>query len=457
MLRGGIMARTPPRGPVYICLDAGLQETRLNGEVTIPDAARFEPPETPHASADAVAAAAETLIAAERPVMMIGRVSRSREGWDRRVRLAEMLGARVVTDLKTSASFPTGHPLHAGPPSNWVRGPGEDLVRNADALLVLDWIDLAGTFKALGLGYGVPATVIDVTLDSYVHNGWSMDHFGLAVGDRRLLADPDAFVAQLLDAVEERLDGTPKFSGGDPVPLAEPEAKDASSPIAPRDIAGALNAVKGERKITLTRVPLGWAGDSYHFAEPLDYLGNDGGGGLGSGTGNAIGAGLALMGSGRVPVAILGDGDFMQGGSALWTAAHYDIPVLFVGLQQPVQLQRRGAPGGDGEGAQPPGREPLDRPAHRRSGDRPCGVRAFAGRRGGGSGRDRGRVARGAGRGHRRGGERQALPARRGGPAGLQRADGDKGERRGVHRHGELSLPFVTLPKPPAERASTSS
>ena len=330
MLRGGIMARTPPRGPVYICLDAGLQETRLNGEVTIPDAARFEPPETPHASADAVAAAAETLIAAERPVMMIGRVSRSRDGWDRRVRLAEMLGARVVTDLKTSASFPTGHPLHAGPPSNWVRGPGEDLVRNADALLVLDWIDLAGTFKALGLGYGVPATVIDVTLDSYVHNGWSMDHFGLAVGDRRLLADPDAFVAQLLDAVEERLGGKPKFSGGDPVPLAEPEAKDASSPIAPRDIAGALNAVKGERKITLTRVPLGWAGDSYHFAEPLDYLGNDGGGGLGSGTGNAIGAGLALMGSGRVPVAILGDGDFMQGGSALWTAAHYDIPVLFV-------------------------------------------------------------------------------------------------------------------------------
>ena len=150
------------------------------------------------------------------------------------------------------------------------------------------------------------------------------------MGDRRLLADPDAFVAQLLDAVEERLGGKPKFSGGDPVPLAEPEAKDASSPIAPRDIAGALNAVKGERKITLTRVPLGWAGDSYHFVEPLDYLGNDGGGGLGSGAGNAIGAGLALMGSGRVPVAILGDGDFMQGGSALWTAAHYDIPVLFV-------------------------------------------------------------------------------------------------------------------------------
>ena len=92
MLRAGIMAKTPPRGPVYICLDAGLQETRLQGDVTIPDAARFDVPETPHASAEAVARAADALVAAERPVMMIGRVSRSQEDWDRRVRLAEMLG-----------------------------------------------------------------------------------------------------------------------------------------------------------------------------------------------------------------------------------------------------------------------------------------------------------------------------------------------------------------------------
>ncbi|MEQ9125614.1 MAG: thiamine pyrophosphate-dependent enzyme, partial [Alphaproteobacteria bacterium] len=32
----------------------------------------------------------------------------------------------------------------------------------------------------------------------------------------------------------------------------------------------------------------------------------------------------------RVAVSILGDGDFMQGGSALWTAAHYKIPVLYI-------------------------------------------------------------------------------------------------------------------------------
>ena len=330
MLRAGMMVRTPPRGPVYICLDAGLQETRLSSEVAIPDVSRFAVPQVPHASAGAVAAAAEAMVSAARPVVMMGRTSRNAQDWDRRVRLAEMLGARVITDLKNAAAFPTGHPLHAGPPSNWVRGAGEDIVREADALLVLDWIDLAGTFKALGVGFGVRGTVIDVTLDSYLHNGWSMDHFGLAAADQRILADPDAFIGQLLAEIEARLGGTPRFTGQAPVPLAAPEAKDADAPIAPRDIAAALNAVKHGRQITLTRVPLGWAGDSYHFEGPLDYLGNDGGGGLGSGAGNAVGAALALMRSGRVPIAILGDGDFMQGGSALWTAAHYKIPVLFV-------------------------------------------------------------------------------------------------------------------------------
>ena len=330
MLRAGIMVRTPPRGPTYICLDAGLQETRLSREVAIPDVSRFAAPQVPHASAEAVAAVAEAMLSAARPVILIGRASRDERDWDRRVRLAEMLGARVITDLKNAAAFPTGHPLHVGPPSNWVRGAGEDVVRAADALLALDWIDLAGTFKALGVGFGIAGGVIDVTLDSYVHNGWSMDHFGLAAADQRILADPDAFTGQLLAEIEARLDRVPRFAGGAPVALAAPEAKDAGAPIAPRDIAGALNSVKGGRRITLTRVPLGWAGDSYHFEGPLDYLGNDGGGGLGSGAGNAVGAALALMGSGRVPIAILGDGDFMQGGSALWTAAHYKIPVLFV-------------------------------------------------------------------------------------------------------------------------------
>jgi len=43
-----------------------------------------------------------------------------------------------------------------------------------------------------------------------------------------------------------------------------------------------------------------------------------------------VGAGLALKGGGRVPVALLGDGDFLMGNTAVWTAAHYQIPCLMI-------------------------------------------------------------------------------------------------------------------------------
>lgn len=334
MLRANIMARTAPKGPVYVCLDAGLQESELKEEVDIPDVSRFVVADAPRASAETVEKAVALLAGAENPVVLMGRVTRSRENWDRRVRFAELLGASVITDLKTSASFPTNHPLHVGPPANWVRGDGQTVLRDADVILALDWIDLAGTFKALGVGHDIKAKVIHCTVDSYVHNGWSMDCFGLASTDLPVLSEPDVFVEQLVPALEARLGGKTKWDGkpkaGSQQEAAVPDGKDADAEIAPRDIAFALNEVKGGRRITLSRVPLGWAGEAYHFTGPLDYLGNDGGGGLGSGAGNAIGVGLALMGSGRVPIAILGDGDFMQGGTALWTAAHYNIPVLFM-------------------------------------------------------------------------------------------------------------------------------
>jgi thiamine pyrophosphate-dependent acetolactate synthase large subunit-like protein len=83
----------------------------------------------------------------------------------------------------------------------------------------------------------------------------------------------------------------------------------------------------------LIRVNLGWPADMTIYNHPLDYLGGDGGGGIGAGPGLTVGAALALRdlyGKGRLPLAVLGDGDFMMGVSALWTATHYKIPLLMV-------------------------------------------------------------------------------------------------------------------------------
>ena len=327
--------RTPPRGPVYVCLDVGLQELALDSEVELPRVERFAAPEAPHASAQAVERAADLLVAAERPVILMGRSSRSQQSWNQRVRLAELLGARVATDLKSAAVFPTGHGLHLGGLTLRISPDATAAVKHSDVTLLLDWIDPAGLLDAVG--GGVSATIVSCTLDPYLHNGWSMDHFGFAPADLPILADPEAFTADLLAAVEARLDGVPKWTGG------TPEALDATSrsrrwvanepddaPIAPADIGRVLHAVRGNRPITLARVPIGWDGTVYPFSGPLDFLGYDGGGGLSSGPGNTIGAALGLRGTGRIVVGILGDGDFMQGATALWSAARYGIPALFV-------------------------------------------------------------------------------------------------------------------------------
>jgi thiamine pyrophosphate-dependent acetolactate synthase large subunit-like protein len=101
------------------------------------------------------------------------------------------------------------------------------------------------------------------------------------------------------------------------------------------DLAEALRAALAGVPACLVRLPLGWHGADLEAGHPLDFLGMDGGAGIGSGPGMAVGAALALEGSaleggGRLPVAVLGDGDFLMGGTALWTAAHYRLPLLIV-------------------------------------------------------------------------------------------------------------------------------
>src|SRR5205085_4757808 len=89
-------------------------------------------------------------------------------------------------------------------------------------------------------------------------------------------------------------------------------------------------AATSGRAVSLLHVPLSWNGADWPFRHPLDYIGTEGGGGIGAGPGVAVGAALALRGGDRLPVAILGDGDFLMGATALWTAVHYRIPLLVV-------------------------------------------------------------------------------------------------------------------------------
>ena len=140
-------------------------------------------------------------------------------------------------------------------------------------------------------------------------------------------ADPDLLVRALLESGEPVKPGDWPAQTASPPP---PDDDDGGSDIFMHDLAGALRGALAGAPACLVRLPLGWGGADLEVSHPLDYLGQDGGAGVGSGPGMAVGAALALEGSGRLPVAVLGDGDFLMGGTAVWTAAHYRLPLLIV-------------------------------------------------------------------------------------------------------------------------------
>ena len=340
ILRAAQMATTKPFGPVYVCLDADLQEAPLTREVSFPDPERFRAAPPPPAPAASIKETLALVRKARFPLFMMGRVSRRTEDWARRVRLAEALGAVVITDQHNAAAFPTEHANHVAAPSFRVGAPVAELMKQADVIVSFDWLDLAGTFRhVFGTAQTqtpIPAKIVSCSLDPYIHNGWSADHQALPAVDVPVLADPDIFIGQMLDALgtaakktaalpaaARKMTHWTKSAGGK-------LKASASGPLAPLDLALTLAAFARANKGTLARTPLGWPGEACRFTHPLDFLGNDQGGAVGSGPGHAVGAALALRDSERMAISVIGDGDFLMGVSALWTASHCDLPMLLV-------------------------------------------------------------------------------------------------------------------------------
>src|SRR3546814_18051951 len=65
--------------------------------------------------------------------------------------------------------------------------------------------------------------------------------------------------------------------------------------------------------------------ERHHYA-----VSSGGAGGLGGGLPRAIGGALAYREQGRLPIAIVSDGDLFYTANSLWTAAHHRIPLLVV-------------------------------------------------------------------------------------------------------------------------------
>ena len=180
MLRAGWIANTAPRGPIYVNLDAEMQEAQA-GRAGAADRRRSATCRRSRARRRPEAVEASRRAAAQRQASgdpgrprlarsrRLERARRARRA-PRRARHHRSEGRRLLPDRSSAACRRARHASRR-------RRKRPTRIRAADVILSLDWVDLAGTFKASAATSR--AKVVQVSLDHHLHNGWSMDYQGL--------------------------------------------------------------------------------------------------------------------------------------------------------------------------------------------------------------------------------------------------------------------------------------
>jgi acetolactate synthase I/II/III large subunit len=345
LVRGYDLATTSPMGPVLAVIDADQQEEELEPgrKLFIP---KLRTRSQPVGDPNALAEAAKLLAAAENPVIVAGRYTRSEAGPKRLVQLAELLQAPVV-DERTRMNMPSRHPLNHSQR-------GAAMIRQADVILALEPMDLFGTLNNVDdligrpaqpkIRAGVKVIVLGTTDTNIKPNMGEYERYQAA--DVGIAGDAESSLPWLIQAVEKEMTAARKSlasargqklkeAGGKFLQAAHEEAAmgwDASPISTARLSAEMWNQIKNEEWTLTSEVNFlsNWPYRLWSMEKHYNSMGGSVGGGVGYNGPAALGAALANKGTGRVTVSLNGDGDLMMSPGILWTAAHHQIPILYV-------------------------------------------------------------------------------------------------------------------------------
>jgi acetolactate synthase-1/2/3 large subunit len=343
MVRAYKIATTPPMGPVFLALDGELQENpiRDRGSLRIP---KYEPVIPPVGDSAAIVAAAKMLVAAKNPLIVCDRVARTPAGMKNLVEFAEALQCPVI-DNYGRMNFPSRHPLN----QSFRRA----LIGQADVILAIEMNDLWGTlthFRDRIDRTSHPATkpgakIITLGMrDLYLKSNYQ-DFGRWQDVDLDIAGDGESSLPELTEAVRRLTDPAQKAAFDERgkklaaahqamVERSKVDATigwDASPITTARMCAEVYNQIKDEDwSVVGTAIRLSWMHRLWDIKKPYQWNGGSGGAGVGYNLPASIGAALANKKHGRFTVAFGGDGDFMFNPGALWTAAHHEIPILYI-------------------------------------------------------------------------------------------------------------------------------
>lgn len=339
------IAMTPPMMPVLLIVDAELQENPIPTDAS-PGMPRLTATGPPQGDSGSVDEAARLLVAAERPVLIAGRAARTPAGLAHLIELAEVLQAPVV-DQKDRMNFPTRHPLNQ-------TERGRELVADADVIVGLEVNDFWGVVHSfrdqmqrtsrLITRPGVKTISINAANLSTKSNYQNFQRYPEV--DIDMPADAEATMPSLTEAVKRHLTADRKnmfADRGTKLASAHQDsldrARDAAayawdaSPISTARLCSELWAqIRNEdwSLVSSAAFVSWWPLRLWSFEKHYQYIGDQGGYGIGYNAPASVGAALANRKYGRLSVNIQCDGDLMYAPGILWTAAHHRIPLLTV-------------------------------------------------------------------------------------------------------------------------------
>jgi len=317
-------AETPPKGPVRV----GIPKNFLTMDVPLATPATYSR-ESVVGVADAdVTAAAEVLAAAEQPVFVAGGGVRAADASDELRRIADRLGAPVVTTYKGKGVLPDG-------PDGYVAG----TLAGSAAPELLACLANADAALAVGTDFDAVATrdwSVDVP-DSLVHVTLEADDLGIGY-EPTVGIVADAAVA--LSALETALDDRAVAAGDDAEERASAVRQATSDRVAevrtsspPLPSVSALEAVREAvpRKAIVTVDAGGfrvWGLNVFEAAGPRSYVNPGSWATMGTGLPSGIGAQFANPDDDVV--VLTGDGGLMMCVHELHTAVTEDVPLTVV-------------------------------------------------------------------------------------------------------------------------------
>jgi len=345
LVRAYDLATTAPMGPVFVTIDADQQEEEIE-----PDRKLFIPKlrkrSQPIGDPNAIAEAAKLLVAAENPVIVVGRYTRSEAGPRLLAQLAETLQAPVI-DERSRMNMHNRHPLN-----HTERGAAA--MRAADVVLALEPMDLFGTLNNVNDVIGRPATpkirpgtkvIVLGTTDTQIKPNFA-EYARYTPADLGITGDAETTMPHLIAAVEKEITPAKKsalatrgqklkeMSGGFMKAIHEQAALawNASPISTARTVSEVWQQIKNDQYTMTaeTNFLSEWPYRLWNMDKHYNSMGRSVGGGVGYTAPASLGAALANKEHGRISISFNGDGDLLMSPGILWTAAHHKIPILYV-------------------------------------------------------------------------------------------------------------------------------